>query len=322
MNVTLQEEIHLGKRLKIKAKKAVEYRVLYLFLLPAILSCLIFNYRPMVGVVMAFQDYNVIKGLWGSPFVGLHHFKEFLQDPYFYKALKNTIGINGLSILIGYPLPIIFALVIFSIKNGPFKRITQTISYLPHFISWVVVAGLVYRVLDEYTGMVNMIIKALGHPPVSFLSNPSYFWILSIAVGIWKEVGWYTILYLAALAGVDAEQYEAADIDGATGFNKLIYITLPGISTTIGLTIILSAGSLISASGYAAFVPFDAIFNLRNPLISSTANTIDFYVYQSGIMGTKYSYSTAIGITQSSIAFCAVFFANWLSKKTRGYGVF
>lgn len=303
-------------------KKINSYKVLYLFLLPAVLSCLVFCYKPMVGILMAFQNYDVVKGFLGSPFVGLDNFREFLSDPYFFSALKNTLAINGLAILIGFPLPIIFALMVFSMQDSVFKRVTQTISYLPHFISWVVVAGLLYRILDESSGVINLIIRKIGHEPVAFFQEPGYFWLITIFTGIWKEVGWISIIYLAALASIEAEQYEAAMIDGANSFQKLIYITLPGIMPTIALVLIFTIGTLINTNGYFVIVPFDAIFNLRNAMVADTANTIDFYVYQTGVLNSDYSYSTAIGLTQSMVAFLMVLCGNWMSKKIKGYGAF
>ncbi len=291
-------------------------------MLPAVLSCLIFNYKPMLGIIMAFQDYSVVDGIWKSPFVGLAHFKEFFSDPYFMSALKNTLGINGLAILIGFPIPIIFALMIFSMKDGMFKRINQTISYLPHFISWVVVAGLLYRITDESSGIVNMAITALGHDPVAFFKDPGYFWWIAIFVGVWKEVGWISIIYLSALAGVEYEQYEAAMIDGANGFQKLTHITLPGIMPTISIVLIFTLGTLINTSGYFVLVPFDSIYNLRNPMIADAANTLDFYIYQTGVLSSKYSYATALGFAQGIVALFMVMGGNWFSKKFSGQSAF
>jgi putative aldouronate transport system permease protein len=306
----------------IDVRKIRKYRTLYLFLLPAVILVLVFSYRPMVGALMAFQDFDILKGLWGSPFVGLENFRDFLDDPYFSNALRNILAINGLAIAIGFPLPIILALMIFSMKDGLFKRTTQTISYLPHFISWVVVAGLLYKVLDERAGIVNQLLTNLGAEPVAFLREPKYFWWIAVFTGVWKELGWLTILYLAALSAIEAEQYEAAMIDGANGRQKLIYITLPGILPTIILVLVFTLGTLINTKGFFVIVPFDAIFNLRNPLISETANTLDFYIYQTGVLRFRYSYSAAIGLAQSMVAFVMVLSANWLSKKLKGFGAF
>ena len=300
-------------------KRIVYYRTMYLFLFPALISVMVFAYRPMIGVIMAFQDYDIMLGIMGSPFVGLKHFYDFLTTQDFYTALRNTISINLLSILIGFPLPIIFAIMFFSMRNGIFKKMTQTISYLPHFVSWVVVAGLVYKMLDIDTGVVNKLMELFGNDPVAFMRVPEYFWTIIISTSIWKELGWNSIIYLAALSGIDAEQYEAAIVDGANGPQKLIYITIPGLLPVIGLMLIFTIGTLVNANGN---VSFDAVFNLRNPLLASTANTIDYYVYSEGVANSNMSYSAAIGLVQSLVSFGLVVFANKISRKIRGYGAF
>jgi putative aldouronate transport system permease protein len=297
------------------SKAIREYRIMYLFLVPALACVAVFAYVPMTGIIMAFQDYSIIKGISGSDFVGIKHFIKFITDPAFYASLKNTVGISLLSLFLGFPIPIMFAIMIFSMKDSLFKRITQTISYLPHFVSWVVVASIVYKILDPNTGVVNVVIKAMGGEAVSFMRNPSYFWGLLIGSSIWKELGWNSILYLAALSAVPPEQYESAVVDGAGGFQKLIFITLPGIAPTIGLMLIFTIGSLFN-------VNFDAVYNLRNPLLSATANTIDYYVYQEGVLNDKISFATAIGLAQSAVALALVTGSNALSRKIRGYGAF
>jgi putative aldouronate transport system permease protein len=307
---------------RLTLKKMNSYKMLYLFLLPAIAVCAIFCYYPMFGIIMAFEKYTVGKGFFHSPFVGFANFKHFLTDRYFFIALKNTLAINGFSILFGYPLPIILSLLLFSMRPTPFKRISQTVSYMPHFLSWVIVASLVYRLLEKNNGLFNLLIAAIGMEKVSFMTAPQYFWSVAITVGIWKELGFLTIMYLAALASIPAEQYEAASIDGASGFQKLKHVTLPGISTTMALVLIFTLGTLVNTNGYFVIVPFDAIYNLRNPLLSDTANTIDFMIYQEGVLDIKYSYSSAIGITQSVLAFLMVYFGNKLSKRISGYGAF
>lgn len=252
-------------------KRMWESRVIYLFLLPALASVIIFSYVPMGGIIMSFQDYDIIKGIGGSEWVGFEHFIDFLSDPSFYSALKNTLAISLLNILIGFPLPVMFAIMIFSIRDGVFKRVTQTISYLPHFVSWVVIGGIVYKVLDPHTGIINVLRRAMGEESISFMREPNYFWGILTFTMIWKELGWNSIIYLAALSSVPAEQYESAVVDGANGFQKMIYVTIPGIMPTIGLMLIFTIGSLLNVS-------FDAVYNMRNPLLSSTANTLDFYV--------------------------------------------
>jgi putative aldouronate transport system permease protein len=201
-----------------------KYRSMYLFLLPAVLVTLIFAYVPMLGLIMAFQNYKPGLGFIHSPFVGFAHFREFFFQPDFYQAFKNTILLNGLLILIGFPLPILFALLINEIRFAVFKRVSQTITYLPHFISWVVVSGLVYIFLEDEYGTVNVLLQWLGFDSIGFMREANYFWGVFIVVSVWKEIGWNSIIFLAALTGIDQEQYEAATIDGAGRLQKLIYI--------------------------------------------------------------------------------------------------
>lgn len=300
-------------------KRSYQYRVQYLFLVPAFVAVIIFAYIPMAGVVMSFMDYDILKGPFHSPWVGLEHFQEFLTDPEFWQSLKNTVGINGLSILFGFPLPIIVAIAIFSVKDGPFKRVTQTISYLPHFVSWVVVGGLVYKLLDENTGAINTLIKACGGDAIAFMRDPGWFWPVIIITCIWKELGWNTIIYLAALSGIDSEQYEAALVDGAKSWQRLIYITIPSILPIVGLMLIMTVGNLINSNGSASF---DAVYNLRNALTATSSDTLDYYIFSQGIQHNEYSYAAALGLVQGLVSLVLVMSANGISRKTQGYGAF
>ena len=300
-------------------KRIYQYRVQYLFLVPAFVAVIIFAYIPMAGVVMSFMDYDILKGPFHGPWVGLEHFQEFLTDPEFWQSLKNTVGINGLSILFGFPLPIIVAIAIFSVKDGPFKRVTQTISYLPHFVSWVVVGGLVYKLLDENTGAINTLIKACGGDAIAFMRDPGWFWPVIIITCIWKELGWNTIIYLAALSGIDSEQYEAALVDGAKSWQRLIYITIPSILPIVGLMLIMTVGNLINSNGSASF---DAVYNLRNALTATSSDTLDYYIFSQGIQHNEYSYAAALGLVQGLVSLVLVMSANGISRKTQGYGAF
>lgn len=300
-------------------KKIKKYRMMYLFLVPAVVLTAIFSYSPMIGVIMAFQNYEPIKGFFGSEFIGIKHFIEFLSDPDFYSALKNTLGINLLMIIIGFPLPIIFALLINEIKDGYFKRITQSISYLPHFISWVVIAGMAYRLLEEDFGSVNLLIEALGGEKIAFFREPSYFWGILVTIAIWKELGWNAIIYLAALSGIDIHLYEAARVDGAGRLKQLFHITLPGLMPTISLMFILTVGNLATSVGGANF---EAIMNLQNAMISRASTTLDYYIYLRGLRMNRMSLAAAVGLSQSLIALALVFITNGLNRKKSGYGAF
>jgi putative aldouronate transport system permease protein len=303
---------NLQRRLK-------RYSTMYLFLLPAIIVSLVFYYRPMVGLIMAFENYDIVKGMFASPFVGFENFRQFIADKDFWSALRNTLVINGLYILIGFPLPIALAIMIFGMRDTLFKKITQTISYLPHFVSWVVIAGVVYKLLDINGGIVNILLKNTGGTPVAFMREPDYFWWVMTIVSIWKEVGWNTIIYLAALSSIDAAQYEAAMVDGASGYQQLVYITLPSLAPIIGLMLIFTMGTLVSSN---SAISFDAIYNMRNALVSSRADTLDYYIYSKGIQGVKYGLSTAAGLMLSLISLFMVLGSNALSRRIRGYGAF
>lgn len=289
-------------------------KVLLLFLVPAVVTVTVFNYTPMFGLVMAVQNYKVANGFFGSEFVGFAHFVRFLKDPAFFLALKNTLGINVLAILFGFPAPIVLALLLDSLRSRWFKRFTQTITYLPHFISWVIVASLVYRMLDPETGMVNFLINAVGGESIPFMREPRYFWGVLVLTLVWKEIGWNSIIYLAAISGIDPQLYDAAKVDGAGRMRCIRHITLPSIAPTIALMFVLGLGSLVHVS-------FDAVFNLMNPLVYKSADVIDTYVYRVGIQMTKYSYATAIGLAQSVISVVLVVFGFRLAKRFNAYSI-
>jgi putative aldouronate transport system permease protein len=299
-------------------KRIYRYRTMYLFMLPAVVVVLVFSYMPMVGLIMAFQDYDIVDGMFASPFVGLDNFRIMLTDAAFLRSLRNTLVINGLHIAIGFPLPIALAIMIFDMKDSVYKRVTQTISYLPYFVSWVAIAGLVYKLLDVHTGVINVLIVALGGEAIPFMREADYFWWITVIVAIWKQVGWNTIIYLAALSGVPAEQYEAAIIDGANGFQQLIYITLPSIAPTVALMFIFTIAHLVTNSP----ISFDAIYNLRNALVSSHSDTLDFYIYMQGIQRVRFGFATAMGLIRGLAGLVLVLGANGLSRRIRKVGAF
>jgi putative aldouronate transport system permease protein len=302
------------------AQRLWNHRTHLLFLLPALVFTAIFHYRPYLWVIMAFEDFTFAKGLWASRFVGLFHFREFLTSPDFYRVLRNTLAINGFAFLFGFPAPILLALLINELRSVPFKKTVQTVTYLPHFISWVVVAGLAYRMLDRDTGSVNLLLAWLGAPRVPFMREEGWFWPVITFLSVWKEAGWYSIIYLAALSAIDPQLYDAAMVDGATRRQRLIYITLPGIATTIAAMLVLTSGRL--ATGGGVIPAFEALFNMNNPLVNQTGETISLHVYREGIWFSRYSYATAIGLSQSAVALLFVGVANSLAKRFRGYGIF
>lgn len=277
---------------------------------PGILFLLVFHYWPMYGIIMAFQDYDLMQGYFGSPWAGLRHFQTFLADDSFLLVIWNTLGINLLGLAIGYPATILFALFLNEIASPFFKRITQTISYLPYFISWAVYGGIVISVLSMDTGVVNHILIKLGFisEGIFFLGEPKYFWFVAVFTGLIKGIGFNSILYLAAIAGVDQEIIEASIIDGAGRFRRMWHVILPSISGTIVILLIFSISGILNSG-------FDQIWMLQNPLNIDASETIDTFVYKTGIREARYSYSAAIGVFRSVIALVLLVGANYTSKK-------
>jgi len=296
-----------NERLQSNWKIFKKQRMLFLFLLPAIVTLLVFSYTPMMGLIMAFQDYKVALGFSGSPFVGLKNFEAFLRAPDFYNALKNTLGISILSIVFGFPAPIVLALLIDEVPGTRFKRFCQTITYLPHFVSWVILATLAYRLLDIDSGIVNLILSKIGLQPIAFMRESALFWPILIVISIWKEIGWNSIIYLATISNLDPGMYDSAKVDGAGRFKRMFYITLPSLAPIFSLMFILNLGTLFR-------VNFDAVFNLMNPMVMDSAEVIDTFVYRMGIKLGRYSYATAIGFAQSAISFILVYFSYRYSK--------
>lgn len=294
-------------------KEVLECKHLYIILLPAVLYYAIFCYAPMGGLVIAFQKYSVTRGILDSAWVGLENFKSFLSDIYFWRLLKNTLLINFWSLIFGFPAPIILALLLNEIKNKRFKKAVQTITYMPHFLSVVVVCSLVLTFVSSQ-GLINSIITIFGGDPVSFMSDPKYFRTIYILSDIWQQIGWSSILYISALSAIDQELYEAATIDGAGRWQKLLHVTVPGILGTIMITLIMRIGRMLSLG-------YDKIILLYNPSIYETADVISTYVYRRGLLNGDYSYSAAVGMFNSICNFIFLMTANLFSKKTTGSGL-
>jgi len=285
-----------------------KHRMFYVFILPGIVFYFIFSYIPMYGALIAFKDYSYSKGILGSPWAGLKYFREFFSFYQSWNILRNTVLISFLKILFGFPAPIILALMLNEVRHALFKRVVQTVSYLPHFISWVVVVTLMQRMLTPYGGPVNNLLESLGYEKIFFMGNPSYFYQLIIMSDIWKHVGWGSIIYLAAIATIDQEQYEAAVIDGAGRFKQMIYITIPGISGIMAILLILQIGGLMSAG-------FEQLLLMNNPATASIGTVIDVYVIQAGIREGRFSYSAAVGLFQSVVSLILIFLANRFARK-------
>ena len=297
----------MNKKQSFLFKDLASNYVLYLFLLPALFFYTAFCYKPMYGAIIAFKDFNAKSGILGSPWVGFQHFSTFFKDPYFIRVLYNTLKISVTSILFGFPAPIIFALLLNEISNSKLKRSIQTISYMPYFISLVVVCGLIKQfTLDS--GIINDMLAAFGSERITMLLQPSYFVPLYVISDIWQGMGWGSIIYLAALSGINQDLYEAAVIDGANRWKQTLHVTLPGIMPTIIIMLILRLGNIMS-------VGYEKIILLYNPVIYETADVISSYVFRKGILEANYSFSTAIGLFNSAINCGILLLSNYLSRK-------
>jgi putative aldouronate transport system permease protein len=288
---------------------------LYLMMIPGVLYYLIFKYGPMFGLVMAFQNYNVFQGFFGSPFVGLDHFKRLFSNPVFGMILGNTFILGAMNIVFYFPVPIILALLLNEVRINWYKRLTQTFIYIPHFISWVVVYSITYVLLTVDGGIVNNIITGFGREPIRFLTTKEFFRPLVMIQVIWKESGWGTIIFLSALTSIDPELYEAAGIDGASRIQKLVFVTLPGIRSTILVLLILRIGSFLDSG-------FEQIILMLNALNRSVGEVFDTYIYITGITGGQFGYTTAIGFFKSVVSLVMVVGANWCVRKIGEEGIF
>ena len=296
-------------KMKLKLKKSQRLKrirkskYLYLIFLLPFIYYLIFHYAPMYGVIIAFKDYNIAKGVFGSEWAGMKYFKLFLLDEYFWKTLvRNTLLINFYNLLWGFPIPIILALALNEVTNSKFKRVVQSVSYLPHFISTVVVCGMITNFLSS-GGIINQFIESLGGKKIQFLLMPEYFRTIYVASGIWQSAGWGSIVYLAALTGVDQEILEAAMIDGANRWHRIIHVTLPSIAPTISIMLIMQLGRIMN-------IGYEKILLLYNDSTYETADVISTFVYRRGILGGDFSYGTAVGLFQSLIGLIFLVSAN------------
>lgn len=295
------------------AKEVSRNKMIYVFAIPILIFYIIFSYWPMYGIVIAFKEFNPRLGILGSHWVGLEHFKTFLTSYEFKRVFTNTLLISTYDIIWGFPAPIILALLLNEVKGRLFKRTVQTITYLPHFVSTVVICGIILN-FTASDGLFNQLLAPLGVESVNFLTKPEYFRSIYVSSGIWQNVGFDTIIYLAAIAGIDQSLYEAAVMDGAGRFRKIWNVTIPSIAPTIIILFILRIGSLMN-------VGFEKILLLYNPLIYDTADVISTYVYRKGLVEYNFSFSTAIGLFNSVINFTLLYISNKLSNKVTGSGL-
>ncbi|MCY9657557.1 ABC transporter permease subunit [Paenibacillus chondroitinus] len=292
----------LGKRIR-------QHKIMYLMLLPCLVFFVIFSYIPMGGLMLAFKNYQFNKGILGSPWVGLTYFKAFFNDYQSGKLIKNTLIISSIKVFVGLPFPILLALMFNEIRHRRFRGIAQSISYLPHFLSWVIVIGLMQRILAPDTGLLNEVIRFFGGDGSTFFMMESkYFYSLMFGSHIWQSIGWDSIIYLAAIAGINPELHEAAKIDGANKWHEIWHVTLPGIRLTISILFILSLGNILQAG-------FDQIYLMRTPGNMELADILDTYIIRVGLQNGQYGYATAVGLMQGIIGLILVVAANRASKK-------
>ncbi|MCL2833884.1 MAG: ABC transporter permease subunit [Treponema sp.] len=294
--------------LKTAAARIKRYRNLYLLFLPVLVWYIMFRYVPMYGIIIAFKNYNVFTGIGDSPWVGLLYFKQFFESVFFWRLLRNTFLISLYGLCFGFPAPIILALLFNELKDGMFKRTTQTISYLPHFISTVIIVSMFVEFLSPSRGLINNFLAALGRERIYFLGDPKYFRTIYTVMNIWRSIGWGTIIYLAALTGINPELYEAAIIDGCSRMRQTIHVTLPGIANTIVIMLIFRIGDLLSVGS-------ESIILMYNPAIYETSDVISTYVYRRGLVEAQYSFGAAVGLFDAVIGLALIGIANTLAKR-------
>ncbi|MEC0248670.1 ABC transporter permease subunit [Paenibacillus chitinolyticus] len=281
---------------------------LYLLILPVLVFFLVFEYVPMYGVQIAFKNFIATKGIWGSPWVGFKHFERFFESYYFWRLLTNTLGIGLYQLVVGFPVPIILALMINEVRSKKFSKFVQTVTYAPHFLSTVVLVGMVFIFLSPQTGLLNMVVTWFRGEPVNFLTDPAWFKSVYVLSGVWQQMGWSSIIYLAALTGIDPQLHEAARVDGASRWQRILHINLPGIMPTVTILLILNMGSLLG-------VGFEKVYLMQNSLNMQASDVISTHVYQKGIIDGQYSYSAAVGLFNSVINFILLLTVNRIARK-------
>ena len=299
-------------------------RSLQIFVLAGVLYIFVFHYIPMFGLIIGFKDYKVtsgVSGMFTSPWVGFKYFKEFFTDYKFGELMRNTLFLSIMKLVCSFPIPIVFAILLNEVKHKGTKKFIQTISYLPYFISWVIVSGLL-RLLASDSGIINEVLLNLGviDAPLEFLTSPKYFYGMCILTAIWKDTGWWTIVFLAAITGIDPSMYEAASIDGATRIQKMKFITFPSIAGTVTVVLILALGNLLG--GGLSGSNFEQCYLLGNSGNMEVSDIIQTYVMRIGLSQSRYSYATAVGMFQSVISVVLVYTSNFVSKKISGSGLF
>lgn len=307
-------------KLKQSTRKAFIYLkktwTLYLMMVLPLAFAIIFRYLPMTNITMAFKDYNMFKGVWASPWSKpiFKWFEKAFQTEDFWYALRNTLMLNGLDLIFGFPMPIILALLLNELTFRRYKKVTQTIVYLPHFLSWIIISGIAKQLLAPRTGVVNILLGKFGVGPINFLMENGLYVATYIALGLWKEMGWNTIIYLAAITGINPELYEAAEVDGAGRFRKIWHVTLPGIRSTIVTLLIMNMGRILGSE-------FDRPYAMQNDMVMNVADVLSTYVYRVGIRGFQFSLTAAVGLFQSVVCVIFLFTANAIAKRFGERGI-
>lgn len=291
-----------------------KYRSLVLLFVPALLFYILFKYLPIYGVQIAFKKYMFLKGIWGSPWIGFQNFEKLFGMASFWEVLRNTFIISGLKLLFGFPAPIILALLLNELRSVAFKRVVQTISYLPHFLSWVILSGIFIQFLSPSIGPINIVIKALGGKPIYFLGDENWFRPVLVFTHMWKTVGWGTIVYLAALTGINPEFYEAAYIDGATRWQSTRYITIPSLAPVITIMLIFAVGGVIEDD-------FSQIYNMYNEAVYSVGDVISTYTYRRGLVKMDYGFASAVDLFKNLVALVLIISANTVANRVNEYGI-
>lgn len=309
----MNQEILKKSKIQLTVEHIQKYWILYLMMIPATVLLILFTYGPMYGIIMAFQDFTVFKGYTGSPFVGLKHFQRLFSDPLFYRLFKNTFMVGVLDFLFSFPAPLIFALILNEVRKVRFKSVVQSISYLPHFIPLVVMVGIIFELFGSH-GIINSLLSSLGMEPISFFTKSEWFLPLYIGSGVWKTIGWGSIIYMGALTNIDSTLYEAADMDGANRWHKMWHVTLPSLRPTVVTLFILNAGGIMQ-------VGFEKVFLMSSPATYEVSDVLSTYVYRQGILNSDFSYSAAVGLFNNIVALLFVLLANKIAKKLGEEGI-
>ncbi|MCA0756436.1 ABC transporter permease subunit [Paenibacillus sp. N4] len=307
----VEQRVHRDTRFAGKQsawKKVMRHWELYFLVLLPVAYLIIFKYVPMFGVQIAFKDFNVVQGIWGSQWVGMKHFKAFFESPNFWLTIRNTLGVSFYSLLAGFPIPILLALALNEIRTGPFKKTVQMVTYAPHFISTVVMVSIVMLMLTPHVGVVDRLFAMFGADMTNMMGVPEYFKSIYVWSGVWQEMGYASIIYIAALASVDPALYEAARVDGASRWKKIMYIDLPSLIPVTVIMLILSLGNIMG-------VGFEKIYLMQNPLNLSSSEVISTYVYKVGLVGANFSFSSAVGLFNSVVNLILLLIVNFIAKR-------